>query len=170
MLKKECRLKSAGRFIGQKTGDIDLTAEMREILEEWWDIMERNRVQIAILDKSQVEFPELSEIYDRYGRHGLADQVEEYLSARSRLGLIRPLNSITGVAHIMQSSLSLFSWKQLIKDRLPALPKANALPDLIAIFTHGLMQGQSCSGDAAQHSRNQTARIGRNELRPYKAS
>ncbi|MBI5116519.1 TetR/AcrR family transcriptional regulator [Candidatus Poribacteria bacterium] len=143
VLRKECRLKTVEKFLRRKRSDVDMASEIREIMEEWWDIMERNRVQIAILDKSQVEFPELSEIYDKYGRRGLADRVEVYLSDRSRLGLLRPVNSITGAAHLMQSSLSLFSWKQLIKDRLPALAKAEVLPDLIAIFTHGLIQEQS---------------------------
>jgi AcrR family transcriptional regulator len=139
-LKKECQLKSVERFLRREPGAVDLAVEMREIFEEWWDIMERKRVQIAILDKSQVEFPELSEIYDKYGRRGLTDRIEEYLNSRSRLGLIRPLSSITGVAHVMQSALSLFSWKQLLKDRLPDLPKSEVLPDLTAIFTRGLME------------------------------
>jgi AcrR family transcriptional regulator len=135
---KETKLRSIEKALKQKAKDIDVAAEIAEIFGEWWDILENNQVQIAILEESSHEFPEMGEIYDMYGRNRLLDQVEKYLSARKRMGLIRPLNSIPGMARAMMESISWFGWKQSSWNHTPYCPKEEILPDLIDTFARGL--------------------------------
>ncbi|MBI5119182.1 TetR/AcrR family transcriptional regulator [Candidatus Poribacteria bacterium] len=56
-LKKESRLGNVNRFLKRKPDEIDLENELYEILSEWWDLLERNRVQIIVLKRSATEFP-----------------------------------------------------------------------------------------------------------------
>lgn len=137
-LKERAQLASVNRFLETEAKDVDLAAEIAAIFEEWWDLMEEHNVQIAIIEKSAAEFLEMAEIYDKYGRRYLVEQVEEYLSLRIRQGVIRELNSIGGMARAIMESLSWFAWKQFAREPVPLYRKADVLPDLILTSVRGL--------------------------------
>jgi AcrR family transcriptional regulator len=137
-LMRESRLRSVEKCLSRKPQDVDLADELREIFEEWWNIMENHRIQIAILEKSSHEFPAMEKVYGRYGRNSLLRQIEKYLAARTQMGLIRGLNSVPGMAHAMMEALSRFAWKQSSLHLKPHIPKHEILPDLIVTFVHGL--------------------------------
>jgi AcrR family transcriptional regulator len=136
-LKEGTRLRSIDGFLKRKTEEIDLEQELAEIIEEIWDINEKNRVQIVILEKSFFEFPELAETYDKYGRRQLLHQIEKYLSGRINAGIIRSLGTVAGASRFMLESLAWFGFKQYTSAQ-PMFTKAEVLPDLIHIFVHGL--------------------------------
>jgi AcrR family transcriptional regulator len=138
------RLKTASRFesvstaLRKKRKDIDLEKEFSDILREWWELLEGNRVQISILEKSLSEFPELAGIYDRYGRRHLLEQIEKYLTVRTKQGIIRSLNSIPGMARMLMEAISWFGWKQVGgKPGKPYL-ESEIVPDLVAMMVDGL--------------------------------
>ncbi len=137
-LKKGSRISSIQAFLRKGAKDIDLTHEIAEILGEFWDICERNRIQIVILEKSAFEFPELADVYDRYARRQALRQLEEYLTVRIRMGAIRPLHSVPATARFMLESLAWFGFKQLGGTAVPLFSKSETLPDLISIFVAGL--------------------------------
>jgi AcrR family transcriptional regulator len=139
-LKEGSRFKSIEEFLGKKTSDIDLAHEIAEITEEHWNICERNRIQIIILEKSAFEFPELAEIYDEYARQQILSQLEQYLEARTNLGLIRPLNSIPATARFIMESVAWFGFKQSRVKPAKIYSKSEALPDLVSILTRGLKE------------------------------
>lgn len=136
-LKESTRLRSVTSFLGAESKSIDLEKEIAEIVEELWDISERNRIQIVILEKSFSEFPELGEVYDRHGRGQMLRQLERYLIGRIRQGKIRPLHSVPATARFMLESLAWFGFKQPGAAG-PTYPREQALPDLISIFVAGL--------------------------------
>ena len=142
-IKQRAHFSSVERFLKTEAEDIVLAEEIATILEEWWDMMERNRVQIAIIEKSAAEFMEMAEIYDKNARGYTIDQIEEYLSLRISQGVIRNLNSIRGMARAMTESLSWFAWKQFDREPLPHYRRADVLPDLVSTFVRGLEASSS---------------------------
>ena len=137
-LEKLSRLANVEKFLAKNAEDVDVAAELEEILGEMWDLFESNRVQIVILEKSASEFPELAEVFDRYARRQVLHQLERYLSNRMRLGAIRPLNSIPATARFALESLAWFGFKQWGDRFSPPYPKPETLPDLVSIFADGL--------------------------------
>lgn len=139
-LKADTRFKSIEAVVERESSDIDLDAEIAAIIEELWDICEKNRIQIIILEKSAFEYPELAETYDRYARGQILRQLEQYLTARMRHGVIRPLHSIPATARFIVESVAWFGFKQTIATAEPIHPKAETLPDIAAILSKGLKQ------------------------------
>lgn len=137
-LKEGSRLKSIDKFLAREAGDIDVANELGEILEEWWDTVERNRVQVIILEKSASEFPELAEVFDKYARKQVLGQLERYLASRIRLGAVRPLNSVPATVRFILESVAWFGWRQFAIGIAPPHSKSEALPDLISIIARGL--------------------------------
>lgn len=137
-LKVASRFRSIDRVLRKRKKDIDLESELTEVLEEWWDLLESNRVQIIIAERSLSEFQELAGIYDKYGRRHLLEQIEKYLTVRTEQGIIKPLNSIPGMARIVMESLSWFGWKQFGEKSGQTHHKSQILPDLVAMLVDGL--------------------------------
>jgi AcrR family transcriptional regulator len=115
----------------------DLGVELREILEEIWDINAKNRVQIIMLEKSLLEFPELADVYVKFARGRLLQQIETYLRDRMNRGAIRQLHSVRATARFLMESLAWFGFKQPAPPR-QLFSKDEALPDLVAVLTSGL--------------------------------
>lgn len=138
-LEKLSRLASISEFLKNEPENIDLAAELEQILGEMWELFERNRVQIVILEKSAFEFPELAEVYDKYARGQVLRQLEQYLAGRMRLGAIRRLHSVAATARLILESTAWFGFKQVGEHLSPVrYPKSEALPELISIFAEGL--------------------------------
>ena len=137
-LKRRTRLKSIAGFLKNKTGAVNLASELEQILGEIWDLQEKNRIQIVILEKSAFEFPELAKVYDKYARRQVLHQLERYIESRVSLGFIRPLNSVPAVARMIMESISWFGWKQM-GDRISSrFSQSETLPDIVAILADGL--------------------------------
>ncbi len=136
-LRGDARLRQVDRFLDRRPDEVDAESELAHIIEELWDISERNRIQIIVLEKSFYEFPELAEIYDRYGRKNLLRQLERYLTTRIQAGAIRPVRSVSVTARCLAESLAWFGFKQPGGKGRP-FSKEDALPDLITVFVRGL--------------------------------
>ena len=137
-LEERSRLTYLSGLLEGEPADVDLEAEVGKIVEELWDVCERNRIQIVVLEKSAFEFPELAEVYDKYARRRLLRQLERYVESRIRLGAIRPLNSVRAMARIIMESLAWFGFKQLGMGPALRYSKSETLPDLVSVFVSGL--------------------------------
>jgi len=136
-LKNESRLGSIRDSLEKPPEEVDLLQEITAILSEFWDMNARNRVQIIILERSFLEFPELGQTYHRYGRKNVLNQLEKYLVLRIEQGLIHPLHSVPATARLILESLAWFGYKQTMSGRR-IFEKPEALPDIASIFTQGL--------------------------------
>jgi len=138
-LKKGSRLASVEKALERKRRDIDVEEEVSEIVEEMWELFDRNRLQIIILEKSAFEFPELATVYDEYARKQMLGQLERYLESRIRAGAIRPLASVATVSRALLEIIAWFGFKQWRGETSPLrYPKSEALPELISVFAKGL--------------------------------
>jgi AcrR family transcriptional regulator len=143
LLKK--RLREDSRLNGMRScrsaagKRVDVSEEIAAITAELWDLIAKNRVQITILDRSVLEFPELAEIFDRYARGRVLKQLGDYLARRIAQGLIRPVHSVPITARFILESIAWFGHKQPLGRR--PYSKAEALPDLVSIFVQGLRAG-----------------------------
>ena len=137
-LKRRSQLKSIAGFLKTDPEKIDLEQEMMEILGEMWELQERHRIQIIVLEKSAYEFPELAEVFDKYARREVLRQLERYIESRMQRGEIRSVKSVPTVARMIIELLAWFSWKQLGDPITPHFPKSEALPEMVLIFANGL--------------------------------
>jgi AcrR family transcriptional regulator len=133
-LKEDTRLNSIKSCMGAEPKRVDLAKEIAAIAEELWDLTEKNRVQIIILERSFLEFPELAEIYDTYARGRILRQLEEYFALRITQHLIRPLDSVPVAARFMLESLAWFGKQGSGRP----FSKHEALPNLVSILVRGL--------------------------------
>jgi AcrR family transcriptional regulator len=129
---------SISKALKKRKKDIKLEEEFSDILKEWWELLEGNRAQISILEKSASEFPALAGIYDKYGRRHLLEQIEKYLTVRTKQGVIRPLNSIPGIARALMETISWFGWKQFSGKSTQPHTESEVLPDLVVMIVSGL--------------------------------
>jgi len=137
-LKKRSRLTSINIFLDKNNEEVDFSSELAEILEEMWKIHEQNRVQIIILEKSADEFPELAEVYDKFARKELLRQLEGYLKSRIRIGAVRNLDSVKFMARFIMESFAWFGFKQWRGRIGPIYEREEVLPELVAVYLHGL--------------------------------
>ncbi len=136
-LKNESRMQSIHDYIEKAPEQVDLAEELAAIVSNLWDINERNRVQIIILERSFLEFPELGEIYHKYGRKQVLNQLEKYLALRIEQCVIRPLHSVPATARFILELLAWFGYKQTMSGRR-IFERPEALPDLVSILSRGL--------------------------------
>lgn len=139
-LRKRSELKSIEKLLKSKRDTIDPERELLEILGEMWDLQERNRIQIVVLEKSADAFPELAEVYDKYARREILRQLERYIESRIRLGAIRPLTSIPATARMIIEALAWFAWKQLGDQISDQYTRSDTLPEMVSIFARGLQK------------------------------
>ena len=142
LLKKQLRertqLPGAEARLRAEPSEVDVESELREMLEEMWDLLEQHRVQIVILEKSAEEFPELASIYDTYARRKLVKQLQDYLSTRIEQGMIRPLYSVEVAARFITEGMSWFGWKQLSGRTDTPYSRSEVLPDFVSTLARGL--------------------------------
>jgi AcrR family transcriptional regulator len=135
-LKEDTSLNSIKACMGVEPKRIDLANEIAAIAEELWDLTERNRVQIIILERSFLEFPELAEIFDTYARGRILKQLCDYLALRIKRGVIRAPHSVPVTARFVLESVAWFGKRAM--GGPPSFSKIEALPDLISILVQGL--------------------------------
>jgi AcrR family transcriptional regulator len=121
--------------------DVDLEGELSDLLEELWDILEENQVQLNIIDRSAHEFPALAAVFHEHARMQILRQLEEYIRSRIELGAIRPLPSVEIEARFILESFAFFAMKMMKSwsdDPEGPYPKSETLPILITTFLKGL--------------------------------
>jgi AcrR family transcriptional regulator len=88
----------------------DIRAEFHGILDEYYSIVEDNRVLLALLERSAVDFPELHELYFGKSRRGSVDLLGEYVERRSRSGHLRPFPDAALAAQLIVETVAWFAW------------------------------------------------------------
>lgn len=135
------RFACLGAYLGKNAEDVDLELELSDLLEELWDILEKNQVQLNIIDRSAYEFPALAAVFHEHARMQILRQLEEYIRSRRELGAIRPLPSVKIEARFIMESFAFFAMKMMepwSDDPEGPYPKSEALPILISTFLKGL--------------------------------
>ncbi|MBI5119183.1 hypothetical protein HZA56_22175 [Candidatus Poribacteria bacterium] len=79
----------------------------------------------------------MAKLYDLFARERVLEQVEKYLSVRTKQGVVRPLNSVAGMARMLMTTMSMFGWRQFMRYEKLRYPKSEILPDVVSTLVRG---------------------------------
>jgi AcrR family transcriptional regulator len=88
----------------------DVALELREIVEERYDLIARYWPLLAVIERCAVEIPELEEAWFGLTRAGSFEELATYLDRRMGHGLLRRMPDTEVAARVVTESLSWFAW------------------------------------------------------------
>ena len=88
----------------------DVALELREIVEERYDLIARYWPLLAVIERCAVEIPELEEAWFGLARAGSFEELGTYLDRRMAHGLLRRMPDAEVAARVVTESLSWFAW------------------------------------------------------------
>jgi AcrR family transcriptional regulator len=88
----------------------DVDVELREIVEERYNLIDRYWPLIAVIERCAVEMPELEAAWFGLARAGSFEELGSYLERRMEAGLLRPMPDAEVAARVVTESLSWFAW------------------------------------------------------------
>jgi AcrR family transcriptional regulator len=88
----------------------DVGQELREIVEELYNLVELNWPLLAVVERCAVEMPELDALWFGETRPAIFTELTEYLARRSANGLLRAMPDGTVTARVVIESVSWFAW------------------------------------------------------------
>jgi AcrR family transcriptional regulator len=88
----------------------DVALELREIVEERYDLIARYWPLLAVIERCAVEIPELEEAWFGLTRAGSFEELGTYLDRRMAHGLLRRMPDTEVAARVVTESLSWFAW------------------------------------------------------------
>jgi AcrR family transcriptional regulator len=94
------------------TGDepADAAGELRGIVDELYDIVERSWPLLAVIERCSVEMPELEALWFGEGRGGIFADLTEYLQRRTASGRLRPMPDFATTARVIAELVAWFAW------------------------------------------------------------
>jgi AcrR family transcriptional regulator len=88
----------------------DVELELREIVEERYDLIERYWPLIAVIERCAVEIPALEAAWFDLARAGSFEELGTYLERRMAHRLLRRMPDAEVAARVVTESLSWFAW------------------------------------------------------------
>jgi AcrR family transcriptional regulator len=88
----------------------DVAAELSEIVEERYALLEHYWPLIAVIERCAVEMPELEAAWFGLARAGSFEELGSYLERRMAAGLLRSMPDVEVAARVVTESLSWFAW------------------------------------------------------------
>jgi AcrR family transcriptional regulator len=93
-----------------KNPDPDAVGELREILLEHYELVERRHRVVALIERSAHDIPELGDLFYTRGRQRMTDALARYLRVRSADGGLTPIDDPDTAALLLRESLSWFAY------------------------------------------------------------
>ena len=88
----------------------DVGAELREIVEELYDLMERYWPVLAVVERCSAEMPDLKALWFGGSRTGIYSDLAEYLQRRAESGRLRPMPDPVMAARLIGEMVAWFTW------------------------------------------------------------
>lgn len=88
----------------------DVGQELREIVGELYDLVERNWPLLAVVERCAVDLPELDALWFAEARPAVFTELTEYLQRRTANGLLRAMPDGTVAARVVIESVAWFAW------------------------------------------------------------
>ncbi len=79
----------------------DVRGELATIVGELYDVLARNRRGLKLIDRSARDVPELADVWFTGARGGLLGLLSQYLAARVRRCLVRPVPDLAAAARLV---------------------------------------------------------------------
>ncbi len=88
----------------------DAAEELRGIVEELYDTVERSWPLLAVVERCSVEMPEFEAVWFGEGRGGIFADLAEYLQRRTASGRLRPMPDSPMAARLIAELVAWFAW------------------------------------------------------------
>ncbi len=88
----------------------DVAQELRGIVEERYDLIERYWPLLAVIERCAAEMPDLDALWFGGARADSYAELGRYLERRMSKGLLRPMPDVTVAARVVTESVSWFAW------------------------------------------------------------
>lgn len=88
----------------------DVAQELRGIVEERYDLIERYWPLLAVIERCAAEMPELEALWFGGARADSYAELGQYLERRMAIGLLRPMPDVTVAARVVTESVSWFAY------------------------------------------------------------
>lgn len=88
----------------------DPARELAAIVDELYAFVEGNRRLLALIERSALDLPELSDFYFRELRAAYIAQLTAYLCRRTGAGQLRPVSDAGAAARFVTESVAWFGW------------------------------------------------------------
>ncbi len=107
-LAEGARLPALEAALGRRP-PLEAQAEIRGVVGELYDRMERHRRAIALLERSAADWPELAELYYREMRRGLLERLERWIVRGARTGRLRRVPHPGAAARLVNETVAWFA-------------------------------------------------------------
>jgi AcrR family transcriptional regulator len=88
---------------------LDPRSELESIVRELYDVVERSRQGIVVLERSALELPELARVFYLEMRRRLVARLGEYLQSRARRGQLRAVPNPAAAARLILEAVAAFA-------------------------------------------------------------
>jgi AcrR family transcriptional regulator len=88
----------------------DVARELRGVVEERYDVIERYWPLLAVIERCAAELPELEALWFGRARADSYAELGQYLERRMAKGLLRPMPDVTVAARVVTESVSWFAY------------------------------------------------------------
>ncbi|MBN1573982.1 MAG: TetR/AcrR family transcriptional regulator [Deltaproteobacteria bacterium] len=123
-------------------GNIDIEKELKDIVGEMWDMIEKNRIMIILVEQSQADIPGLAKLFNIWGRGMMIDMFEEYLKSRTELSAIRPLSFPALISRMLVETVNWFGLNEYRHGDADSIPRDDLVNDLASLLARGLRPDQ----------------------------
>jgi AcrR family transcriptional regulator len=89
---------------------VDVVQELREIVEEIYDLTERYWPLLAVIERCAAELPELDALWFAGERADIHAELGQYLQRRAAIGRLRPMPDAMVAARVVTESVAWFAW------------------------------------------------------------
>jgi AcrR family transcriptional regulator len=117
---------------------IDLEGELKKMIGEMWDILEKNRIMISLLERSHTDFPDLTNLFNVRVTGRMMKMFEDYLKTCIKHDATRPLSSVPLYSRMLIETLSWFGWKRYRDGGADVISRDDIVSELASFFARGL--------------------------------
>ena len=133
MLGQQVALPILGRALELERA-VDPDQELRDVIGEFFDLMQNNRHAIKLLDRCG-DHPELNDLWQVQGRQQSRLMVARYLEKRAAIGQLRPIADVRIAARILIETVATWAvhihWDRVPESFDPDAARATAIDFLV---------------------------------------
>ena len=107
-VEREARVPALTAALARKR-PANVRAELEEILRELYDLLERHRVAIKLIDRCAADYPELARVWYRAGRQGQMAVFRTYLESPGRRRALRPTADVDVTARLLIETVTFWA-------------------------------------------------------------
>lgn len=117
----------------------DLSAELREVLVDFYRRADRNRFAIKLVDRCSSEYPDLAGVWFGRGRWAQHELLIRYMSARIEAGSMRPVPSVPIAARAVLETIAFWAVHRHWDPSPQAIDEATVEDAVVDLLVHSLI-------------------------------